>query len=170
MPTAASRPESIFDASALIHLINGDLLDVVLSLPGKSWFVGYLVLDECRQHGVIPLTLQQAIADKKILLLDDAKISSTTYLTLLKTYNLGEGETECLTFGISGDYIICCDDLKARRMIEKELGADRVTGSLGLLKEAVHEGLLSANDAYEGYKRMLDSGAFLPLVVRDYFL
>lgn len=58
----------LFDANALIHLIHGELLEVLLDLSGKTWFIGPLVLGECEQGGGIPVALQQAIDHEKISL------------------------------------------------------------------------------------------------------
>jgi predicted nucleic acid-binding protein len=159
----------LFDASALIHLLNGNLLDVVLTLPEKTWFVGPIVLQECEQSGNVPQVLQQAIDNKSILVLDDSTISATSFLLFLQSYGLGEGETECLTFGSISDYIICCDDRRARQMIAKELGNDRLTGSLGLLKESVQKGILMVAEAIEGYNTMVVKGAFLPNIDQNFF-
>jgi len=159
----------LFDANALIHLIHGELLEVLLDLPGKTWFIGPLVLGECEQGGGIPVALQQAIDHEKISLLDDASISGTTFLYFLQLYGLGEGETECLTFGAAADFVVCCDDRRARRMLAQELGEGRVTGSLGLMKDAVAIGRLSVAEVMAAYERMKAAGAFLPNVDQAFF-
>jgi predicted nucleic acid-binding protein len=149
--------------------MNGNLLDTVLSLPGRTWFIGPIVLQECEQSGNIPQALQQAIDNKSISVLDDSTLSATSFLLFLQTYGLGEGETECLTFGSVSDYIICCDDRRARQMIAQELGNARVTGSIGLLKELVHQAVLTVTKAMEGYNRMKAMGAFLPDIDEKFF-
>lgn len=142
---------------------------MVLDLPGKRWFIGPLVLGECEQDGAIPAELQRAIDHEKIVLLDDSDISGTIFLHFLQVYELGEGETECLAFGEISDFMVCCDDRKARRMIAQELGEHRVTGSLGLMKEAVKTGMLSVAEAMAAYSRMKAAGAFLPNIEPDFF-
>lgn len=149
--------------------MHGALLHVVLDLPEKSWFIGPLVLGECEQDDAIPSALQRAIDHEKIVLLDDSSISGTAFLHFLQSYELGEGETECLTFGVSADFVVCCDDRRARRMIAQELGEDRVTGSLGLMKAAVAGGMLSVAEAMAGYHRMKAAGAFLPNIDAHFF-
>jgi predicted nucleic acid-binding protein len=142
---------------------------MVLDLPGKTWFIGPLVLGECEQDGAIPAELQRTIDNKKIALLDDSNISGTTFLHFLQVYDLGEGETECLAFGKTSDFVVCCDDRRARRMIAQELGEHRVTGSLGLMQETVKRGMLSVAEAMAAYHRMKAAGAFLPNVEPDFF-
>jgi len=121
----------LFDASALIHLLHGDLLNVILDLPESTWHMGPLAFNECEQNGQIPPTLQQEIETQRLSLLDDSTISGATFLYFFELYGLGEGETECLTFATSSDFVVCCDDRRARRMIARELGEQRLTGSLG---------------------------------------
>lgn len=142
---------------------------MALGLPGKTWFIGPLVFGECERDSIIPAELQQAIDAAKISLLDDANISGTTFLHFLQVYELGEGETECLAFGEASDFVICCDDRRARRMITQEIGVHRVTGSLGLMQEAVKLGRLSVAEAMAAYHRMKAAGAFLPNLEADFF-
>ena len=75
----------LFDASALIHILNGNLLDTILNLPGRTWFVGSIVLAECEQDGKIPPALQQAIDNKSISLLDDSNVSALSFLSFLQS-------------------------------------------------------------------------------------
>ena len=159
----------LFDASALINLTNGRILDTVLTLPGRTWFVGPIVLRECEEQGAIPSQLQQSLHNNLVSVLDESTIAASVFLTFIRVYGLGDGETECLTFGAASDFIICCDDRKARKAIRHELGDDRITGSLGLLKDLVREGLMTINEALESYSRMIAAGAFLPKISDDFF-
>jgi predicted nucleic acid-binding protein len=63
----------------------------------------------------------------------------------------------------------CTDDKKARTVAKSIVGADRVIGSIGLLKQAVTCGLLSPDEAYMAYKKMVAAGGFLPEIQLDYF-
>jgi predicted nucleic acid-binding protein len=64
---------------------------------------------------------------------------------------------------------VCTDDGRARAAVANEIGSVRLTGSIGLLKSAVHQGLLSASDAYVAYQLMIASGGFLPRLPPHYF-
>ena len=45
---------------------------------------------------------------------------------------------------------------------EREIGTGRMTGTVGLLREAVAEGLLTAEEACGAYNQMKRLGGFLP--------
>jgi predicted nucleic acid-binding protein len=149
----------LFDASPLLNLANGDVLDVVIRIPDLRARIGPQVRGECLS---IRVQLDVQIEAGHIALLDDAVLPGAKFLSLLDKYQLGVGETECLAFATLGDDVVCCDDRRARTMITKELGQKRVTGSLGLLIRAVHHDLLSNDVAFASYQQMRRRGGFLP--------
>lgn len=159
----------IFDASSLINLLNGNLLASVLLLSGRTFFAGPIVIGECRQGGVLPVELERQLQSDHIRQLDDSVISAGTFLRLIELYGLGDGETECLAFASVSDFVVSCDDRRARQMIAREVGAVRVTGSLGLLRQLVQDGMLSVAQAKSGYSRMRLSGAYLPTIGDAFF-
>lgn len=160
---------SQLDACTIVFLTNGEVLDTILKLAGRTWLVGQIVSDECRHKGQVIPKLQQAIDDGRITVLDGSDINAADFLNLLDKYKLGDGETECLTYAISNGHIICTDDKKARNIITNLLGQDKVIGSLGLLKEAVQESLLTSVEAMQVYHLMIARGAFLPSIPLDFF-
>jgi predicted nucleic acid-binding protein len=158
--------ETTFDACSLINLVNGEVLDRVLTLPQRSWFVGNIVLDECA-----PLPeLDEAILKGSIISLDDADIDADDFLNLLDLYNLGDGETECIAYAIKFGYVVSTDDRKTRGVIERDLGKHQRIGSIGLLTESVAAAIITPDEAKAAYKRMLTAGAFLPVLKDDYFV
>jgi predicted nucleic acid-binding protein len=157
---------TILDASALINLINGGVLGKVLNLPNRSFAVGPQVLGECATHReIIDPFLGQALR-----VLSDDELSASLFFSLLERYELGIGETECLTLADQYDGGVCTDDRKARNMCTSKIGSDRVLGSVRLLREAVSADLLSPEEAIQAYQTMKARGAFLPDVPSDYFL
>jgi len=158
-----------FDASALINLIKGEAFELILALPGFEFLVGPSVLEECVDGDSVVDMLKKAIDDGKVNVLDDSQIGADLFLSLLQRYNLGLGETECLTFAVNSEVVICSDDLKARQIAASIIGDDRVTGSLGLLRDAVRTGITTALIAWEAYERMKQEGAFLPDISRNFF-
>ncbi len=157
---------TILDACVLINLINANVLDVTLKLTKHSFATGPLVKDECIEHG---LKIEDAIASRKLELIDDDDIPASVYFEFLQAFELGPGETECLTVAfIRGGYV-CTDDRKARRMCERKLGLDWVFGSARLLRESVLAGLLTDSGASSAYETMREHGAFLPRLSIDYF-
>lgn len=149
----------IFDASALINLSNGGILDVILRIPNFVPRLGPQVLTECT---TISDQLGRLIAEGRLTLIDDTEVPADQYLLLMERYALGAGETECLAFASSGDDVVCCDDRRARAMTSAEIGDVRVTGSIGLLGLAIHHELITAEDAFSAYELMRRRGAFLP--------
>ena len=113
--------------------------------------------------------MRKAVDDGRVGVLDDSEISGTLFLTPLERYKLGPGGTECLTYAINSDVMICSDDLKARQVAAGEFGRERVTGTLGLLRDVVLTGVTTDLITWEAYERMKQAGAFLPDIDRNFF-
>jgi predicted nucleic acid-binding protein len=157
----------IFDASSLINLINGGVFDTVLTIQAHQFYLGPLVYSECGTD--FGIKIGEALATNKLALLDDSRANGSVFLDLMEQFRLGEGETECLALSLGTDFGICSDDRKARRVCELRLGRERVTGSLGLLREAVQLGLLTAEEAIRIYIKMKVAGGFLPEIDVTFF-
>jgi hypothetical protein len=69
----------------------------------------------------------------------------------------------------TGNYVLCCDDEKARRVGMELAGEERVIGSLRLLKWIVAEDICTCDDAFVYYERMKAAGGFLPELSREWF-
>jgi len=150
----------IFDASSLINLINGEGFDVVLTIQDHQFYLGPLVYSECGPD--CEAKIKGAFDNNKLTLLNDNETTSSVFLDLLQRFRLGEGETECLAFSVGTDFGICSDDRRARQISESIIGKEKVTGSLGLLREAVQVGIVTAEEAFQTYIRMKAAGGFLP--------
>ena len=155
------------DATSLINLVHGNVLDQVLSITGLSFSVGNIVLSECK---TVRTQIQDEIDRGRIELLPDDYLDATKYLGLLGTYGLGPGETECLAVAQIGDEVVCSDDGRARKILAGALGPNRVIGCLGLLARACQLGVLTPSDAFSAYEQMRSRGAFLPDVPKEQFL
>jgi predicted nucleic acid-binding protein len=129
--------------------------------------LGPLVYSECGTD--CGIKIQEAVTNNNLTLLDDSGVKSSMFLELIERFRLGEGETECLALSMGTDFQICSDDRKARRICEIQIGEKRVTGSLGILREAVHLGLLTAEDAIQSYYKMKLGGGFLPNIDVTFF-
>jgi predicted nucleic acid-binding protein len=157
----------ITDASSIINLSNAGALNIVTGLPDLTVCVSPLVVGECGPTCAAELLAHQ---DKgTIRFVDPEEVTAELFLSLLDEHDLGEGETECLALLLSGGYIFCCDDGKARKVGIALAGEDRVVGSLRLLKLAVEAGLCTSDQAFEYYQRMKDAGGFLPDVSLEWF-
>ena len=156
------------DASTAINLVRGRVLEIALRLD-YAWVLGPLARRECR-HDPTEAALTTAVETGLIGLMDETIIPASEFLTLKETYRLGDGETECIAYArLVPEGMICSDDLQARRCAVGEIGSSRVTGSLGLLRQAVMLGLLTKNKAVRAVRMMEDAGAFLPAVTDDFF-
>ena len=157
---------SIFDASCIINLLNGDSLEAILNLREHSFLIGPIIKSEC-------ITDQDAInnfINKNMLTEIGAdEISGGVFLQLLYQHKLGEGETECLTYCLSSDTLMACDDKRARRIGKQELGEHRVTGTLALLKTCIQKRVFTDTEALMKVEQMRSRGAFLPIVDVDFF-
>lgn len=154
----------IFDASALLNLANGGVLETVLDLPNLIGWIGPQVRGECAS---IAARLDALIGSQSIQLLDDETLPASLFISLLGHYRLGPGETECLAFASQGDHVVCCNDRRARSMITRELGSGRVTGTIGLLALGVHHEKLTIEAALGACEQMRRRGGFLPELSPD---
>ena len=151
------------DACSLINLHKADVLEIVLRLPAHEFFVGAFVKEECGPF------LKPFLENGSLKELSDDRVSSVTFSKILSRYDLGFGETECIVFATLDAMAVCSDDLKARRAAQTELGENRVTGTLFLLRECVKNGALTAHGALVAYEQMRTKGAFLPDLPDGYF-
>lgn len=151
----------ILDASTLLNLANGEVLSKVLHLPGISFQVSGVVRDESR---TVAQAIDAAVAVGRLALVDDKLISVSRFLRAKAEWELDNGETECILAAAEIGSSVACDDKAARKVIMKVLGEDRLTGSIGLLREAVKAGLLTQAEAFVAYCLMRERGGFLPAI------
>lgn len=149
----------VLDASTLINLDNGDVLAKILSLPGKTFQISPEVLRESR---TVATAIKAAVERGDIGWVDDTAIGAEEYEDALDVWELGPGETECILAAKALGCSVACDDGAARKVIEREIGGPRMTGTVGLLREAVAAGLVTADEAFEAYQQMKRMGGFLP--------
>lgn len=159
MPQAAPSTKIIIDACSLINLVNGDMLGIVLALPHHFYCLGSIVLSEAESASS---QVEDQIAAGKLECLKPSEISAQLYLQNLSQFELGQGETECITYALTGEYCVCTDDMKARNVIQQLIGKKRLTGTPALMIEAVKQRLLSPQEANDAYAIMIAAGGFLP--------
>jgi predicted nucleic acid-binding protein len=151
--------KTIFDASALLNLSNGGILNLVSTSLALEILFGPQVFGECY---TIADELEDMVRAGSAHLISDDEIPATRFLSLLRKYELGAGETECLVLAERLHSRLCCDDKRARNMMIKEVGAAQVTGSLGLLLELLSMGALTMEEAVAAHTAMILRGGFLP--------
>ena len=156
----------ILDASTLINLANGEVFAKIVSMAEHEFFVGAVVDQESR---TVARAVLAAVTRGDIQRIDDNTIDADAFQAAVDTWGLGAGETECLLAATALGCSIACDDGAARRVIEREVGAASLTGSVGLLRQAVQAGVLSSDEAFAAYERMKRRGGYLPDIPRTGF-
>jgi len=106
--------------------------------------------------------IDTAIAEGRIGLVDDSLISASAFREAKREMQLGDGETECILAAALMCCAIGCDDRAARKHSKQRLGADKLMGSIGLLRIAIDAGLLSSEAAFASYGLMVARGGYLP--------
>jgi len=161
--------EIVLDACSLINLMNSDRLETVLNLANTKYYISQAVYNE-----VAKITSQKTEVDKYItdgkLNVWKQNINVGLLAHLFDTYGLGDGETESTAICKENNFLLCCDDKKARTAAQKEITDAHLMGSLRLLKHAVIENIIKCTEAQVSYIEMVVKGGFLPKnVENDYF-
>jgi predicted nucleic acid-binding protein len=156
----------VLDASTLINLANGEVFAKILALPGRSFQVSAVVLRESRTVGK---AIRAAVKRGALAWVDDDAIDAEDFERALDEWGLGPGETECILAAKATGCAVACDDGAARAVISREIGVERRTGTVGLLREAIAAGLMSPEAAFEAYQQMKRLGGYLPrLTLADF--
>lgn len=156
------------DSCSLINLINCDRLSDVLSIPHNTFYITPSVYDEISKINDQKLIIDNLIKGNTLKLYSN-NLNINLLQELFKKYNLGDGETESLLMCKKESYKLCCDDRRARKMAEAEIGKHKVMGSLRLLKKCVNNGIILCKDAFASYIEMIYHGGFLPKNIDDHF-
>jgi predicted nucleic acid-binding protein len=159
--------KTVLDTSVLVNCSNGGVLPIVFRLSKRTFVIPPAVATEFEAGDIA--ALEEAGKAGRVTILNDADVPGALYVRLLSAWGLGEGETECIAFASHVGAAFAADDRLARRRATEHLGAANVSGSLGLLKEAVTESLLTRDGAFTAYRRMRAAGGFLPEISIDFF-
>lgn len=159
--------KTVLDTSVLVNCSNGGVLAIVFKISSRTFVIPPAVASEFQAGDIA--ALREAGNAGRVMILNDADVPGALYLQLLSEWGLGEGETECIAFASHAGVAFAADDRLARRRATELLGPESVSGTLGLLKEAVAESLVTKRDAYAAYEQMRATGGFLPDVSLDFF-
>lgn len=136
-----------FDASVLINFCEANALGVVVRTVPPPRMVLRDVLEElesetCRRR------VEQAIerGDFEVAEVDASELGKWAEYTL----RLDPGES-------------AMDERAARRLAEKDVGRDRLTGTVGILRVAVDEDIVTMDEGNELLRRMIDAGYWSPV-------
>lgn len=81
---------------------------------------------------------EAVVADNTVLKI---KSSQEEFLFRLFAESLGKGESSCLSIALSRNVKVLTDDMDARKLAQRR--GVPISGTIGVLVEAVKEGLLS---------------------------
>lgn len=155
------------DSCSVINLVNAGALELVCGLDGIEWWLPPSVVDESGPTcAAVTLELQER---GMIRFLDDHEVDAERFLTLLDHHRLGAGETECVAVAADSDHHVCCDDRRARAMAAHIIGAERVFGTVRVLRWCVEQRRIDCTEAGRLLRAMRDSGGFLPDTPQTYF-
>ena len=149
----------VLDASTLINLANGEVFAKIVALPNRSFKVSEVVRQESK---TVAQAIQAATKRGDIAWVDANLIDAEEYADALRLWSLGPGETECILAAQALGCAVACDDGAARKIIRQKITSIQLTGSIGLLRDAVSAGLLTGAQATRAYGLMKTRGGYLP--------
>lgn len=136
--------------------------DILAKLFKDTLFTTEEVLEELKQgeqRNVLPKRDWQWIRVLKI------EASQEEFLFRLFAEMLGKGESSCLSIAISRDLKVLTDDKDARKLAQRR--EVPVSGTIGVLVEAVREELLSIEEGNTMLSEMIEKGYFSPVETLD---
>jgi predicted nucleic acid-binding protein len=159
----------ILDACTIINLLNGQVLQDILSIPQIGIYIGDNFVDKEISLNLSQKIIVESLIDAQKIVLLESDITLSEFTQLKKRYDLGNGETECIALCKKHGYYVATDDWKARNAAAIELGDSKVIGSLFLLRETVRKKIISCSTAKQSYLLMKQRGGFLPKIDEEYF-
>lgn len=157
----------LLDASSVINLCNAGVLENVCEIINVNFLVTPWVAEECGEHCTDQIDGAREAGN--LILIPDDEIDADMFLDLVDQIQLGNGETESIAAAMGNDAVVCTDDRKARLAAAGILGAERVIGSLRLLKWAVENELMACTEAFNAFQEMKNAGGFLPQTTQNFF-
>jgi len=139
--------------------------DILNKVFRDNFFTTEEVLEELKRgedRGVLP---KRDWRWTKILKIESSQEDS---LFRLLTASLGKGEASCLSIAISRNLKVLTDDLDARRLAQRR--GVPVSGTIGILVEAVRTGILSVDEGNAMLSKMTAKGYFSPFERLDELL
>lgn len=151
----------------MINLVHAGAFELICTLDEIEWWLPPVVVDESGPScAAITLELQQR---GLINFLDDNSVNAERFLELLDVHRLGAGETECMAVALESDFHICCDDRRARLAAINLIGADRVLGTIRVLRWCVEQHKIECGQAKFLLRLMREQGGFLPDTPQSFF-
>lgn len=149
-----------FDATVLINFGEAGCFELLTQAVGHPRFI----LREADLELVSPLA-RDAVADCldagtfSLCELEPPEMPKWIELSA----RLGAGEAATIAAALRRGWSVALDDRTARRYATKELGANRVTGTIGILRNAIEIACLSRGEAQQHLDAMIKNGYWSPV-------
>ena len=157
-------PEIVFDCCCISNFALSDSLHILEKFYGRSAhitnFVSAEILKGIQQGHKDLVKVQEALKEgwlKEVVL--NTKKEKSLYETF--SVSLGLGEASSIAAAKFRGYIFACDDRTARR--EAGLLDVKLTGTVGILKNAVKQRTVSLNEGNRILARMIETGFYSPV-------
>jgi len=149
-----------FDASVLINFCEVGRLDLLVATCEPPRYILADVLDElspnCRTHAEEMLSRNE---------LSVASLESRAELERWARYTLrlDAGESATLAAAAERGWSVAVDERAARRLAERDLGRERLTGTVGILVAAIEQKHLTKEEADAVLREMVNGGYWSPV-------
>ena len=154
-------PDFIFDNTVLSNFAAIGKVDLLAKRFEKNAFTTIEVMDELKrgiEKGYHFLISALNAAESSEGWLEILALRSLDENLLRQELNefLHPGESSCLVLAVSRNMVLVTDDLAARKLATRR--KVRLTGTVGLLIEMIHNGSLPLEDGNSFLEQMMDSG------------
>lgn len=149
-----------FDATVLINFCEANALALVVRTVPPPRMVLRDVLEEL-QSETCRRQVEDAIARGEFTVaeVDAAELETWAEYTL----RLDPGESATLAVAAGRGWSVAMDERAARRLAEKDVGRDRLTGTVGILRAAVDDDAITLEGGNELLRRMIQAGYWSPV-------
>lgn len=157
--TENGRIIAVADTSVLINFLKIERMDILKNLRSYQFCVPNHVVSEIknpRQKKEFNKILRSGIF-QEIVITDFDEIA--LYDELHRT--MGNGESACLALAVKRNWVIASDEKGLfRKEVKRRLGKSHLLNTIGILVEAIKEGLISIEEA-DKIKEKLTKHSFL---------
>lgn len=149
-----------FDASVLINFCEVGRLDLLIATCAPP---RYVLADVLRELSPSCRTRVHEICSRNAFSVAHLQSRAELERWARYTLRLDAGESATLAAAAEHGWSVAVDDRAARRLVEQELGRERLTGTVGILVAAVEQGHLTKKEADALLRKMVAAGYWAPV-------
>lgn len=137
----------MLDAAVIINLMNAGQLGILPKLRGFEFWTPNHVKEEIHRRSQ-RLQLRKALRAGWI---SELEVFDPAEIELYASYRsrFGQGESACMAVARTRGWTVASDDRAVKRAVTGNLGADRWSGTKGLLEAATEAGFIGRSDFEE---------------------